>query len=758
MAISPITLRATHNSSNVFAPYVEFELTPTEFETYVDIYWEIRYYADEEYYPKSSINSNCVAYIGSEEIDCRSFTIGEERTGEHLINSGNTIVYKENDAFQDIKVSLFFSFQGAKWFNLDTNSTETLGEVEAMELLSIPYIGFDSNPPSTTYIVRYNKNHNDDYDNYGDYGSFTKIQNIDYRLSFQPKRQGYIFKGWSLVTNRYGFNEVVSYNYDDMYDMDEYGIILYAVWEPLPTYTISYNTNGGSGTFDPQTQAQGQTVYLPTDKPIRDGYIFLGWTESFEDSVVYQPESAYSNEEDVTLYAAWFPVRYTIYYNANGGKDAPNNQAKYHNITSYISAKKPYKTGYKFIGWSDSPNGVVVFEAGDECKINDSFTLYAVWEKSANNIENITLYRCDAEGNKQTDGEHIWIEFSYTSIGMTSEVRVEWKCNTDYEEYNWSNSMYMNIEGGILSPNDVRVFNAVLNKTFDSNKSYAFRIKIYDTGCEINHEEGISVVMEEALISNVNYFMDFKVPETSDEAGGVGIGIEAKIDNVLDIGLKTRFLGGILYSDLKDGVNFNTLITPNNFALFAGAGYINCPIATDGTLLVEPVGVNGDVRHIVTGDKSNPSRYERYYSAIDDSWTVWTMTYNPDIGRVYTATKSVQIATDDINTNAIGAMITVPAGVYIITGEARIGTGTSAGTRNNQIRIYARPEGESASMISMERNYAASANFLVMTTSCVYTATKNTDISVTKASSIMESSDQIGSIYQDTIITAVRIV
>lgn len=783
MAMQPISLIATHNSNDPFAPRVEFKLTPTEYDTYVYIDWEIWYHAEDEVYPTSTVSSNVYAIIGG--YDKRfEFVIGDEDkgvegtpcvltgstsvVGSRCIATGSHSIEKKSDAGQDIEIYIFFAFNGIEWYDSDAESNVILDVVEARDYMGINHIGFDdSNSAVVTYVVRYNKNHNDDNDNYGDYGTFIKKHGIPQILStVTPSRDGYVFKGWGVLSDISPDNVGALYQPGEEYNIDASGV-LYAIWAPLPTYTISYDTYGGSGTFDSEIKTEGETFNLPTDQPVRDGYIFIGWAESFENSEIFESGSAYVCECDITLYAVWFPVTYTISYDVNGGKwseETSKTQKRYHGTISYITAKKPYRNGYKFIGWSDSSDGEVVYESGDECTVDSSFTLYAIWEESTTNIRNIALYRCDKDGNKQTDGSYVGIEFVYFSIGITTDVSVEWKCNTDYEEYNASRIKLMNIDGSVILPEKAGIFNAVFDKTFDSNKTYTFRIKVYDTGCEYNEEEGANVVMEEAILSNVNYFMDFKPPETADEIGGMAIGTESSSDGVLEIGFPTRFLGGILYSDLKEGVNFNELTIPNNFALFANAGYVNCPITTDGTLLVEPVGISGDVRHVVTGDKNNPSRYERYYTAVDSSWSDWNNTYIPDTEKFYTATKSVMITNGNIDSGQVaGAAITVPKGVYVITGEARIGTANlsndeiTSTPRNNQIRLYAKPDSETASMISMERNYASQSNFLVMTISTVYKATKTTTITVAKASSQAERESDANTIYQDTIVTAVRI-
>ncbi|MBQ8681574.1 MAG: InlB B-repeat-containing protein, partial [Bacilli bacterium] len=72
------------------------------------------------------------------------------------------------------------------------------------------------------------------------------------------------------------------------------------------TYTVSYNTNGGSGTFANQTKTYGQTLTLHNTSPTRSGYTFLGWsTSSTATSATYQPNGSYTANSSATLYAVW---------------------------------------------------------------------------------------------------------------------------------------------------------------------------------------------------------------------------------------------------------------------------------------------------------------------------------------------------------------------------------------------------------------------------------------------------------------------
>ncbi|MBQ9913047.1 MAG: hypothetical protein IJO73_02340 [Clostridia bacterium] len=117
------------------------------------------------------------------------------------------------------------------------------------------------------------------------------------------------------------------------------------------------------------------------------------------------------------------------------------------------------------------------------------------------------------------------------------------------------------------------------------------------------------------------------------------------------------------------------------------------------------------------------------------------------IGDIYTAYKSVQITTAGIDTLTDGASVTVPKGVYIITASAGITTGTSSGTRNNQIRILA-----GNTSLGTQRVFVAAQNYGALQISAVYKATTETTLTVQKSSSIPENA------ASGTTITALRIV
>ena len=154
------------------------------------------------------------------------------------------------------------------------------------------------------------------------------------------------------------------------------------------TYNISYNANGGSGAPSSQTKYYDKWLTLSSQKPIRTGYTFKGWsTSSTATKASYQPGDNYTSNSDATLYAVWERTQYNISYNANGGSGAPSAQSKYHGSTLTLRSAKPTRTGYIFKGWSTSSTATKAsYQPGDNYTSNSNVTLYAVWEKIQYNI------------------------------------------------------------------------------------------------------------------------------------------------------------------------------------------------------------------------------------------------------------------------------------------------------------------------------------------------------------------------------------
>ena len=160
---------------------------------------------------------------------------------------------------------------------------------------------------------------------------------------------------------------------------------LYAVWE-INKYKVEYVVDGATAPKN-QVKVYGEPITLSECVPEKVGYTFKGWSTKQNGNVTYNSGDEYRNNEDVTLYAVWEIIKYTISYDANGGIGAPESQTKTYGTNLTLSSVVPEREGYNFKGWSTIPNGGVDYNPGDEYTENADIVLYAIWEINKYSVE-----------------------------------------------------------------------------------------------------------------------------------------------------------------------------------------------------------------------------------------------------------------------------------------------------------------------------------------------------------------------------------
>lgn len=224
----------------------------------------------------------------------------------------------------------------------------------------------------------------------------TKTQEIDVTLSsMTPKRNGYIFAGWSTSANG-----SVEYKPGSRFtkDLDSNGasITLYAVWTPWK-HTVTYDKNVDPSSSSQtvtnmpgnQTKTFDEKLMISSTKPSRNGYIFNGWnTQKDGKGTAYASGAEYKHDQNgntVTLYAQWTAWKHTVHYNANGGdqNSVPTDQTKTFDQAMILNDKKPTRHGYNFVRWNTKADGT-----GTSYEVKGNYnhdqnggtvTLYAIW-------------------------------------------------------------------------------------------------------------------------------------------------------------------------------------------------------------------------------------------------------------------------------------------------------------------------------------------------------------------------------------------
>ena len=193
----------------------------------------------------------------------------------------------------------------------------------------------------------------------------------------------------------------------------------------LPTYTVSYSANGGSGAPGSQTKTHGTNLTLSSTKPTRTGYTFAYWDGGSLGH--FAPGGTYSANQSVSLRAAWSVNTYTVSYNANGGTGAPGNQTKTYGTNLTLSSTRPTRTGYTFVKWNTASNGSGIdYSPGGTYTGDAALTLYAIWT--------VNTYAVTYHSNGGSGAPSNQTKTHGTDLVLRSEIPTR----TDYAFVSWN--------------------------------------------------------------------------------------------------------------------------------------------------------------------------------------------------------------------------------------------------------------------------------------------------------------------------------
>jgi uncharacterized repeat protein (TIGR02543 family) len=178
------------------------------------------------------------------------------------------------------------------------------------------------------------------------------------------------------------------------------------------TYTVSYNSNGGSGTLNDFSSpyTAGSTVTVLENSFTRAGYTFEGWnTNSGGTGTSYPVDTTFTINANTTLYAQWIPIPpsgiYDLTYNANGGTGtapAPTTEYSGGASVTVLGQGGFTRTNRLFGGWNTASFGGTgtYYDTTDILTMPYADTiLYAQWYNPAG-----TDYQVIYNGNGSTGG------------------------------------------------------------------------------------------------------------------------------------------------------------------------------------------------------------------------------------------------------------------------------------------------------------------------------------------------------------------
>ncbi|MDG5785884.1 InlB B-repeat-containing protein [Evansella sp. AB-P1] len=192
-----------------------------------------------------------------------------------------------------------------------------------------------------------------------------------------PEKEGHSFVGWYKDES---FTEAWDFETDTVTEQ----MTLYALWE-INEYTVSFESNEGSPVSEVQSE-YGTSITEPAP-PEKEGHSFVGWykDESFTEAWDFETGTISGN---MTLYAKWEIIEYTVNFESNGGSPVSDVQAEYG--TSITEPKPPEKESHSFVGWYKDESFTEVWDFETDT-VAGNMTLYAKWE--------INVYTISFESN-----------------------------------------------------------------------------------------------------------------------------------------------------------------------------------------------------------------------------------------------------------------------------------------------------------------------------------------------------------------------
>lgn len=193
-------------------------------------------------------------------------------------------------------------------------------------------------------------------------------------------REHWLFTGWNTKTDGTGISypdksKFVSYNGEEGSELD-----LYAQWR-LVDYTIDYDLTGGTLTEPNPSTYTYETEDFTLQNPVREGYIFLGWTGSNGNEPEKKVTIQKGSSGDRTYRANWQPEMKTITFDPAGGTWSDGKTGSISINAEYDSEiplpDMPVREHYTFAWWQNSNERE--YNPGHIYKVTKDETFQAIW-------------------------------------------------------------------------------------------------------------------------------------------------------------------------------------------------------------------------------------------------------------------------------------------------------------------------------------------------------------------------------------------
>ena len=217
-------------------------------------------------------------------------------------------------------------------------------------------------------------------------------------------REGYTFAGWKIGEDTYSAGETVNLTVDK-------NITITAVWEAIPTYTVTYYYELNGAQISVSSAMYSGTKYdlidYPADQTPPTGMRFDGWKLVRGDETVYAPGTTITVTEDAGYYAVYLDAVFTVEF--SDGEKVQSSEVKEGGNVKIPAPDE--KTGYTFLGWFLNGEGEAL--TGDHVyNVTADMCFEAKWQINSYEITFEIVYDNGFNANYEFKKEVLTVEYN----------------------------------------------------------------------------------------------------------------------------------------------------------------------------------------------------------------------------------------------------------------------------------------------------------------------------------------------------------
>ena len=345
--------------------------------------------------------------------------------------------------------------------------------------------------------------------------------------------EGNSFIGWNTKRDGTGTSYTNGKQVKNLVSTNNGEITIYAQWTPIK-YDVVYNSNTGTGTMTNQQFTYGVEKELSANAFTKTGYYFSSWNTKQDGSgTPYTDKQKVSNlsstnNDQLTLYAQWSPIKYSIKFNSNTGTGTMDNQEFTYNVEKALSENTFTKVGYTFVSWNTTKNGTGTPYTNKQLIKNLSTTnnaqinIFAQWSPIKYNVV-FNANGGTGEMNNQEFTYDVEKELSQNLFTKENHKFVSWNTKQDGSGNSYTNKQT------VKNLSNERNGQVTLYAQW-IEKEEEIEISHYEVDYENKYIDSIEInTTEETMSTNMNLGEEYRVEIDVNASGKVYTGGKTKI-------------------------------------------------------------------------------------------------------------------------------------------------------------------------------------------------------------------------------------